>query len=583
MLKRVFFAIFILASFCYFSFSQKTTSKDPYADEPAVYVSTNGSDVNPGTKVLPFKTIEVAIDKAVIFGVTTIKVAEGVYTPGNGLNTGFSGAAIKHHNIKLIGGYSQDFESITGYSVLDGNRKIQAIIEVTGVTNALIENFIVTGTTNRDKTERKGGGIFLNNSSFSTVNNVISSNNQVGNGAGICVIGNNNTIKNSKSIANTGENGAGIYVVGNYNSITSSIIQSNTSSILGNTYISGVSNTISDSSISFNTTREGGGVYIDKGIGNKVVNSTINGNNALNSGGGIFVNIGAGNYINSTVKANNSRDGGGIYAFKTTSLLVEGEVSENNASRNGGGVALENCYKSTVNANIQKNTAGGSGGGVFLRGDETTISGTISGNYAKENGGGIYLITGLKNTINAKVQNNTADKNGGGIYVELAKSTSIKGALVSSNKSGNIGGGIFTLKDLDTTISESSVVNNTSRLHGGGIGIQDSTNSSLLSLDITQNLAEITNSIVYLYKTEGVINFVISNCTIGSVPGGKGFGIYEDGINDITYHKIIDNTFVESTLYRLYRDYYLDASAFITAVNNPKFSGASEARGNKVK
>ena len=581
--KRILFTLFMLIFFSYFSFSQKVSPKDPYGSEPSVYVSTNGNDANPGTKALPFKTIEVAIDKAVIFGVNTIKIAEGVYTPGNGLNTGFSGVAIKHHDIKLIGGYSQDFEGVTGYSVLDGSRKIQAIIEVREVTNALIENFVITGTTNRDKTEQKGGGIFLNNSSFSKINNVISSNNQVGNGAGMCIIGDNNTIQNSKVIANNGENGAGIYVVGKYNNIVSFIAISNNSSIWGGVYINGISNTISDSTISYNTSREGGGIYIDKGIGNKILNSTINGNNALNSGGGIFVNIGAGNYINSTIKENNSRDGGGIYLFKTTSLVVDGEISGNNASRNGGGVCIENSYKSTINANIIRNTSDSSGGGIFLRGDENVINSTISENSSKENGGGICLVTGFKNTISAKVQNNTANKNGGGIYIELSKGTIVKGSSVSGNKSGNIGGGVFTSKDSDTTITESAIVNNNSKLHGGGIAIYDSTNSSLLSSDITQNSAEITNSIVYLYKTEGVANLIISNCTIGSVSGGKGFGIYEDGINDITYQKIIDNTFVEETLYRLYRDYYLDASAFITAVNNPKFSGASEARGNKVK
>ncbi|MGC8965037.1 MAG: hypothetical protein ACP5KI_06710, partial [Brevinematia bacterium] len=78
--------------------------------------------------------------------------------------------------------------------------------------------------------------------------------------------------------------------------------------------------------------------------------------------------------------------------------------------------------------------------------------------------------------------------------------------------------------------------------------------------------------------------FVISNSTIGSTSGSKGFGIYEDGINDIILQKIIGNTFVVETLQGgLYRDFKLDNTWLITAVNNPKFSGAAEAKDNKQK
>ncbi|MGC8965013.1 MAG: hypothetical protein ACP5KI_06590, partial [Brevinematia bacterium] len=324
MRSAVFRIILILIFFTSLAFSQqKEVSKDPYANEPCVYVSPKGNDNNPGTKDLPFKTIEVAIDKGVIFGVNVVKAAQGTYTPGSGLNTGFSGVAIKHHNIKLIGGYDENFTSITGYSILDGQNKIQAIIEVREVTNTTIENFIVMGATNREKAEKNGGGIYLNKSDYSTIKNIISSNNNVGNGAGICVIGSYNKVLNSKLLNNKGENGSGIFVIGNYNQISSLTSQSNTSTIWGGNYISGISNTINNSEISYNSAREGGGIYIDKGIANQILDSSINNNNAQNSGGGIFVNIGAGNIIKSTINNNISRDGGGVYGFKTTSLVLE--------------------------------------------------------------------------------------------------------------------------------------------------------------------------------------------------------------------------------------------------------------------
>lgn len=578
------FLIVVVAFVSNYAFSQKVSSKDPYEGEPSVYVSTNGNDNNPGTKTLPFKTIEVAIDKGVVFGARTIKVAEGVYTPGNGLNTGFSGIAVKHHDIKLIGGYDQNFTGIVGYSILDGQNKVQAIIEVREVTNALVENFVVMGATNREKTQKNGGGIYLNKSDGSTVRNVVSSNNQVGNGAGVCIIGNYNKVQNLKVIGNIGENGAGIYVSGDYNEFSSVVIQSNSASIWGGgIFIGGVSNSVKNLEISYNLSREGGGVYIDKGIGNQVVDTTIQYNNAQNSGGGVFVNVGAANTINSVIKNNTSRDGGGVYGFKTTSLNVESQILENTATRNGGGVFLETTYKNTINSTVSKNIAQSIGGGIFVRGEENTILGSISDNKANNNAGGIY-ITGIKNVLKAKIQNNSSQKDGGGVYVELTKFTKVDGAEINGNRAENIGGGVFTMKDIDTVITDSKIVNNSSKLHGGGVASFDSTNLSLLNLDITQNKADTTNSVVYLYKTEGIVNFLISNCVISSVSGAKGFGIYEDGLNDILLHKIIDNTFVVDTLQGgLYRDFRLDATWLITAVNNPKFSGASEAKGNKQK
>lgn len=581
-MKRVVISLSIVLVVLSFSFAQKTGTRDPYEGEPCVYVSPNGSDENPGTKALPFRTIEVAIDKGVIFGVNVIKVAEGVYTPGKGLNTGFSGVAIKHHNIKLIGGYNQDFTAITGYSILNGERKVQAIIEVRGATNALIENFVVMGATNREKNDKNGGGVYLNKSSFSTLRNIISSNNMVGNGAGICIIGDSNKIVDVRVLNNFGENGSGGYIVGNYNEISSSIFQSNVAGIWGGgLLLGGISNVVKNSQFLNNSSREGGGIYIDKGIGNQILDSQIKNNSSQNSGGGIFVNVGAGNIIKSTVEQNLSRDGGGIYGFKTTSLQIESTISENTATRNGGGIFLESTYKNIVNSTISKNTAQANGGGVFLRGEENSILGTIIDNKASQNAGGIY-ITGFKNTITSRIQNNTSQSNGGGVFVELSRNTIIDNSEISGNTAENIGGGIYSLKDIDPLINNTKIVNNTSKLHGGGIAIFDSTNSSLFNLDITQNKAETTNSIVYLYKTEGIINLIISNCTISSKTGEKGIGIYEDGLNDIILHKLIDNTFVVDTLQGgLYRDFKLDTTWLITAVNNPKFSGASEARGNK--
>jgi hypothetical protein len=63
----------------------------------AVYVAPDGSDVNPGTQVLPMQTINGAIGKAVTTGVNTVIISEGTYHEKVNLANGIS----------LLGGYSE--------------------------------------------------------------------------------------------------------------------------------------------------------------------------------------------------------------------------------------------------------------------------------------------------------------------------------------------------------------------------------------------------------------------------------------------------------------------------------------------
>jgi hypothetical protein len=158
-----------------------------------IYVATNGSDLNSGTSTTsPLRNIQTALSNAAVLGYKTVYVSEGLYTNNDGLNPpvtgGFtnSGVVITNDNIRLIGGWDITFTARAAghYSVLDGIvdpgiKFLDRLILVMNSTNILIDGFLTRNghAFTPDTSFPKGGGIFFSNVSFSTLTNVVVSNN----------------------------------------------------------------------------------------------------------------------------------------------------------------------------------------------------------------------------------------------------------------------------------------------------------------------------------------------------------------------------------------------------------------------
>jgi hypothetical protein len=195
----------------------------------AIYVSTTGSDTNPGTSSSPVKTITKGISLASTAGYTEVRVATGTYVEGN---------IDVVNGINVSGGYSTDFLSYniaTYVTTIDaqqpggvfvcGSKRIFRAVDITLPTR--ISGFTMTG----GRLCGFGGGIYISNSSSNLVIqfNKITGNASVGNGSsagGNLYIGSsaakilNNEITNGFAGAGLGND---IYIYGTYGGLKSEI------------------------------------------------------------------------------------------------------------------------------------------------------------------------------------------------------------------------------------------------------------------------------------------------------------------------------------------------------------------------
>jgi hypothetical protein len=308
-----------------------------------IFVSVSGDDNNPGTKAFPVKTIQTAISKAI--DNDYIYVAQGIYTPGNGLNTDnvayqHSGAFIHTAGLTILGGWDADFTERNGITELDGNSALKHVVWIADVVNVTIDGFVIRGgLANGSNPHHRAGGIYINQGSGHLIQNTVISN-------------------------NTAIHGGGVFVNGGTGHTISGTISGNTAN------------------------NNGGGVYVQQGTSH-TLSGTITGNSA-NNGGGVFVDTGTGHTISATITGNTAANNGGGLAFQyATGYTISGTITGNSANNNGGGVYIDRGSSHTISAAITDNTASLGGGVCFY---DTSPNATHSFNNAIIHGNSDYGV-----------------------------------------------------------------------------------------------------------------------------------------------------------------------------------------------
>jgi len=296
-----------------------------------------------------YTTIQAAIDAALKGD--TVLVSPGTYVE----NIDFKG--------KTIVVISSDGPDVT---IIDGNKSSSVVTFESGEDlNSVLDGFTVTNGSGTPDPKRVlqlvGGGIFCYMSSPTIVNNIITKNDADGAGGIICYCNSNAKIHNniiSHNLAfgtipmNTGGGGIGVGWDSSPEIVNNFITENTASGNGGGINISANFNTVNfiirNNTISNNSADCEGGIsvgYSDNGI---IENNFISGNSSINNGGGIGCMHANDLFISNNIICENYTyySGGGISCNLSEVILTNNTIFGNTAAVDAGGILAE--YSSIV-------------------------------------------------------------------------------------------------------------------------------------------------------------------------------------------------------------------------------------------
>lgn len=304
----------------------------------AYYVSVStGKDSEVGTNsARPLKTIQRAIHLSKNQAGVVIYVAEGLYTPGVGLNRNdkfyhYSGVLVSRSSISISGGWNKSFTKRGSYSVLDGKRELGRGIFITNAYGVLLEGFHIKNMFFNDGSGRgslNGAGLCVINSKYITISNCFLTTNEGGSkGGGIYFDGEESSVYlhsvGNRLSAYGWLYGAGMYVSGDKN------------------YFKVTLNSNLAAPDDGGRASSGGGLYL--GGEYNEVEGLIMGNlcrspQGFSYGAGVFLGEGSGNTVKATVINNwcvgTSIKGGGVFESKESENAIVSGIVRNNRPDN---------------------------------------------------------------------------------------------------------------------------------------------------------------------------------------------------------------------------------------------------------
>lgn len=475
---------------------------------PYICVSPTGSDAQGGFFHQPLRSIPLAVQRAVLYGITNIAVFQGLYSPGAGLNDIMSnaGVVIQANNLHLFGGIDPVSGAQTGVSVLDSQSFHKHVVHIRNSQHITLDHFRITGGQADTAGQNYGGGIYAENLSYSTLRYLdITNNSATGNlsrgggidivngsrlyleillfqnvaesGGGLSLDGDSNTIMVQARYNTALSNGGGLLVEGRANIIKGNLTR-NYAWWGGGVYLRNNQFTILEATVNSNRAAQGGGAYLAGGSSISLTSfSQFGWNTATNSmqgrGGGVFISGGNNQSIYSLFHHNLSHLGGALYLDNGQDALVQGSYVYNQALLEAGAVYLFGGNTHSIGAQITSNQAP-QGGGITLKNGNShsfLTSASLYRNLAYGAGvsgwgGGIWLTNCDNITIMAQIQENQADK-GGGIAAMHADNLLLQ-SLIKGNTARTWGGGLYSIALSDSTLS-GSIINNVSSNAGGGV------------------------------------------------------------------------------------------------------------------
>jgi len=354
-------------------------------------------------------------------------------------------------NITLVG-HSSNFASVV---------YVQNNAAFTMQNNSKVTGNIATNNSSNIAYSGNGGGIFVDNATFTMRDDATVINNTVAAPTNATTYYVNSTF------------GGGVFVNGG------SLIMQDNASVTRNTAKS------YQVSSSFNAGGTGGGICVKDGTFTMSDSASVYNNiaNGTNYGGG-GVAIYKSNFTmsgNASVYSNtSSQHGGGVYMEDTCNFTMSGNASVyRNTATAGGGVYSYYSFIMQDNTSVYDNTAR-QGGGVFFAGGTFNMSGnsSVSGNTSRPYGGGGVLVGGTFTMSGGTISGNTSQENGGGVYVSNGKTFTMHGGIISGNTASSNGGGVYVGNGIFNKTSGGTIY---------GYSASDTVNSNKVNNGTVQN------------------------------------------------------------------------------------------------
>ena len=362
-----------------------------------------------GPPMCNYNSVQSAVDKAGDGDV--IKVAAGTYT---GINNKGGHAQVVYidKSVTIRGGYTTTNWTISDPAANPTTLDAQGggrVLYITGNISPTIEGLRITGGDATVLGIDNVGGLLIDDSAATVINNIIISN--IGTGVGLFQ-GDNVSLKGNTISQNDGD---GIYLNGD------------------NVTVSG--NTITHNSGDF-----AGGLYVDFGSNNvKIVGNTV----SYNDGQGISLDGDNVTVSGNTISHHSTDWSAGLRVGGNNAKIVGNTIYSNNAIHAGGGVELGGDVEFIGNTVIS-NTAGVSGGGLAIHdasGVQTITGNTFTSNSSGLEGGGIHLGGGNPVLTNNFIFDNHADGYGSAINISSGSPRLLHNTI--ARNSGGDGSGLW--------------------------------------------------------------------------------------------------------------------------------------------
>jgi predicted outer membrane repeat protein len=353
----------------------------------AVFVSALGSTNNSGlTKSSPLLSLQAAVNLAKASNFSAI------YISGNLVETNFNSLGISIYldsmtNLDISGGWSSDYSSRSGESLIDGRQYVESVIGISNCYGIILRGMAIIG------------GIKMILSASNTINCTLS-NNISAYGGGIGIISSTNNWISGLIVLNNASSGGGLSEVNSASNTVSAVISNNTAD------------------------NSGGGVYMEY-CGYDSYTGMVSGNISTSECAGI-----------SSYSCHNVLYSCGIINNRATGWWVGGI----------GFVGSDSC-SNTISGIVSGNSTVQSGGGIYIEGFDHTISGTVVSNIAGADGAGIIFYDGTTNTITSscvirynRCNTNNSTYHGSGVCQYDGGDDFIQpGAIITNNYNGSTG------------------------------------------------------------------------------------------------------------------------------------------------